>query len=83
MSASEFEQVMQAYRRSRWTMIGHAVFLGVGLLAIVLARRLVGLPPQVIATVIIVALVVFGRDIMKFIQLRSRVSELRSRLGSP
>jgi hypothetical protein len=39
---------------------------------------MMGLPPQVLTTVIIVALLVFGRDIMTFFHLRSKLARLRA-----
>ena len=73
----ELEQALRAYRKSRFTIICHAIFLALCVGATILARRMMGLPPQLLATVIIVALVVFGRDIMTFFHLRSRVAQLR------
>jgi hypothetical protein len=74
----ELEQTLVAYRKSRFTIICHAIFLGLCIAATVIARRIVGLPPQLLTTVIIVALVVFGKDIMTFFHLRSRVARLRA-----
>ncbi len=78
----EFEQVLTAYRKSRRTIFGHAIFMLGCIAAVVVARRVFGLPPQMLATVIIVALVVFGRDIMTFMRLRSRITELREQIES-
>ena len=77
MSDDELEQALRAYRKSRFTIICHAIFLGLCIAATVIARRAIGLPPQLLTTVIIVALLVFGKDIMKFFHLRSRVAQLR------
>jgi hypothetical protein len=78
MVLDEIEPVLLAYRKSRRTMWAHGIFLALCIAVVVIARRIIGLPPQVLATVIIVALVVFGRDIMVFLHLRSRLSQLRA-----
>ncbi len=82
MSTDELEQTLIAYRKSRFTMIGHGIFLALCVVFVVIARRIFGLPPQVLGLVIIVALVVFGRDIMTFIHLRSKLAQLRARAES-
>ncbi len=74
----DIEPVLMAYRKSRRTLFGHGIFMVLCIAFVVIARRIFGLPPQVLATVIIVALVVFGRDIMVFIHLRSRLAQLRA-----
>jgi hypothetical protein len=79
MSADDdFAMVQKAYRRARWTLIGHAVFLGGGLLFATVVRRAAGLPPALLGVAIIVALVLFGGDIMKFLRLRDRLRQLGS-----
>lgn len=78
----EFESVLIEYRKSRRTIIGHAIFMAACIALVVLVRRVFGLPPQMLATVLIVALLVFGWDIMNFMRLRSRVAELREQLES-
>jgi len=75
----DIEPVLMAYRKSRRTLWGHGIFMVLCIAFVVIARRIFGLPPQVLATVIIVALIVFGRDIMVFIHLRSRLAQLRAR----
>lgn len=75
--SGDFEQTLRAYRKSRFTIICHAVFIGLCALVTVLSRRFLGLPTQVLVTVLVVALVVFGRDIMVFFALRSKVARLR------
>jgi len=78
----ELERTLAAYRKSRFTMIGHAIFIGLCLGFVVLARRVFGMPPQVLGLVFIVALVVFGRDIMTFLHLRSKLAQLRAAAGN-
>ncbi len=62
-------------------MICHSIFIGLCAIATVAGRRLFGLPTQVLVTVLIVALIVFGKDIMVFFRLRSEVARLRARAG--
>lgn len=74
MSAdADLEQLWQAYRASRRTMWAHGLFLAACVVLVVVIRRIFNLPPQVLATVFIVALLVFARDIMQFMRLRSKI----------
>ena len=66
------------YRQSRFAVLCHVAFLVVALIFAVAVRRAVGLPQQMLGVVIIVALIVFGRDIMRFMHLRSKVARLRA-----
>jgi len=81
-SLDDPDQLLRAYRKSRFTIICHAIFLGVCIAAVIAGRRMMGLPPQIIATVIIVALILFGKDIMTFFRLRAEVARLRSHSDS-
>jgi hypothetical protein len=81
-AADELAATQLAYRKSRFTIICHAIFLGLCIVVTVAGRRLMGLPPQVLATVLIVALIVFGRDIMTFFHLRTRLAQLRAAADS-
>ncbi|MES2694271.1 MAG: hypothetical protein V4773_12420 [Verrucomicrobiota bacterium] len=85
MSASieaEYEQTMVAYRKSRFTMVCHVIYLGLCVAVCLMARRMMGLPPQVLGLVVIVGLVLFGKDIMTFMHLRSKLARLRSEYES-
>ena len=65
------------YRQSARTLLGHCLFLAAcGLVAIGL-RRFLRLPPALLGVALIVALIVFGADIMKFFRARDRVRALR------
>ncbi len=75
---AEFEQTLVAYRKSRITMFFHALFIGACIAACIIARRIFGMPPQVMGVVLIVALVVFGKDIMTFMALRSKLARIRA-----
>ena len=81
-TADDLEQTFHAYRKSRFTIICHAIFIGLCAIVTVVGRRLLGLPTQVLVMVLIVALVVFGRDIMKFFALRSKLARLRAEAES-
>lgn len=74
----ELERSEQAYRRARRTIIGHAVFLGLGCTAAVLLRRSFRLPPIILATVFIVALLAFAGDIMKLFYCHNELRRLRA-----
>jgi isoprenylcysteine carboxyl methyltransferase (ICMT) family protein YpbQ len=80
---AELEEAERAYRKLRFTMICHAAFFVVCCVTAVVVRRAMGLPPALLGVVIIVALVVFGGDIMKFLASRERVRRLRTALNSP
>jgi hypothetical protein len=79
--ADAHEQLLRAYRKSRFTIVCHAVFIGLCGIATVAGRRMLGLPTQVLVTVLVVALIVFGKDIMVFLRLRSELARLRARAG--
>jgi hypothetical protein len=69
-SAENFAALERAYRQARWTIIGHALFLAGCCAAAIFLRRLFRLPPALLGVVLIVALVAFGGDIMKFLRRR-------------
>ena len=81
-SDAELAEAERTYRKLRFTMLCHLGFfvLCCGLAA--LARRAMGLPPALLGVVIIVALVAFGGDIMKFIACRDRLRRLRAKASS-
>jgi hypothetical protein len=65
------------YRRARFTIICHLVFLVAVFVAGAVARRALGFSTMFLATALIVALVVFGGDIMKFLYCRNELRRLR------
>lgn len=79
---AEFAQTMIAYRKSRITMFFHALFIGACIAVCLIARRMFGMPPQVMGVVLIVALIVFGKDIMTFMALRSKLARIRAEYES-
>ena len=73
----ELERSEQAYRRSRRTVLGHVVFLGVCCTAAFLLRRTFRLPSIFLFTVFVVALLAFAGDIMKFLHCRHELHRQR------
>jgi len=73
----ERSRIETAYRRARWVIIGHAIFLGVACLVAMLLRRAGGLPQIYLFTIVTVALMVFGGDIMKLLHYRNELRRLR------
>ncbi len=84
MSAShdEISRLEAAYRRAKFTIICHAIFLGTACFVGVIVRRAAGLPPIFLFTVLVVALVLFGGDIMKLFYCRNELKRLRGNLSS-
>jgi uncharacterized integral membrane protein len=75
---AEIAEVEQAYRRARWTLIGHMVFLLACSLGAMVIRRFFKMPAAVIGTAIIVALLLFGGDVMRFFRCRDRLRRLHA-----
>jgi len=75
-------EIDAAYARATWTLWGHGAFVFLSCLALGAVRRVFGLPPQTIGVVLLVAVLVFSRDIYRWLRLRStiraRLSALRS-----
>jgi len=69
-----------AYRKSRFTIIGHAVFFFICCVVAVVARRLFKMPPALLTVVFIVALLLFGGDLLRFLSYRRRLQRLRDTL---
>jgi len=76
-SLDEITRLEVAYRRAKRTIFGHLIFVGLACLVGVVIRRAVGLPQIFLATVFIVALVLFGGDIMKLLYCRNELRRLR------
>lgn len=68
----ELAEVERAYRKARWAMVGHVLFLAIVCGGAIFLRRIFKMPPALLGVAIIVALVVFGGDIMNFMRLRDR-----------
>jgi uncharacterized membrane protein AbrB (regulator of aidB expression) len=65
------------YRQSARTLFGHFVFLVACCVVTIVLRRFLRMPPALLGVALIVALIVFGADIMKFFRARDRVRALR------
>jgi hypothetical protein len=74
----ELADAERAYRKLRFTMLCHLGFFLLCCVAVFVARRAMGLPPALLGVVIIVALIAFGGDIMKFLACRERLRRARS-----
>lgn len=69
-----------AYRKSRFTIIGHGVFFFVCCAIAVIARRMLKMPPVLLTVVFVVALLLFGGDLLRFLSYRRRLRRLRETL---
>jgi hypothetical protein len=69
-----------AYRKSRRTVIGHAVFFFLCCTVAVILRRMFNMPPALLTVVFIVALLLFGGDILKFLSYRRQLRRMREDL---
>jgi cytochrome c biogenesis protein CcdA len=72
-TAEETAAIERAYNRAWWTIVGHAIFVAACCAGVILLRRLFRLPSALLGVVFIVALIVFGGDIMKFLRARDRL----------
>jgi hypothetical protein len=71
----------RAYRKLRFTIIGHAVFFTACCVAAIIARRMLKMPPALLSVVFIVALLLFGGDLLRFLSYRRRLRHLRETLS--
>lgn len=78
----ELAEVERTYRKLRFTLLLHLGFFLACCGVAFVARRGMGLPPAMLGLVIIVALLVFGGDIWKFLTCRERLRRLRAELDS-
>jgi hypothetical protein len=77
----DLAQLEAAYRRAWFTIVGHSIFLFVCCAAAILLRRMFGMPPALLSMVFIVALVLFGADFVRFVNLRRKVLQAREHLS--
>jgi hypothetical protein len=77
VNETELDEAERTYRKLQVTMLWHLAFLVLCIVAAFVARRAMGLPPALLGVVLIVALIAFGGDIMKFLSCRDRVRRLR------
>jgi hypothetical protein len=78
---TELASLEAAYRKSRRTIIGHAVFFVVCCTGAVVLRMMMKMPPALLTVVFVVALLLFGGDILRFLSYRRRLRRLRETLS--
>jgi hypothetical protein len=74
--------IQQAYRKARWTLLMHFIFVAACSIVAILLRRMFALPPALLGVAFIVALIVFGGDVMNFLRCRDRVRRLNEHSAS-
>jgi hypothetical protein len=72
----------KAQRRAKRTLIGHAIFVFLCLIAALILRKLLRYPPQLAWTVFAVPLVVFSGDIARFLWRSHNLNRLRAKVSS-
>lgn len=77
---NELAALEAAYRKSLWTIIGHAVFFFVCCAAAVILRRMFKMPPALLTMVFVVALLLFGGDFLRFLSYRRQLRRRRESL---
>jgi hypothetical protein len=75
--AEDLVTLEAAYRKLRWTMLGHGVFFVVCCTVAIVARRMFKMPPALLTVAFIVALLLFGGDVWRFLSFRRRVRRAR------
>jgi hypothetical protein len=78
---SDLATLEAAYRRSLFTILGHAVFFIACCTVAVILRRMFKMPPALLTVVFIVALLLFGGDVLRFLSYRRRLRRLRENLS--
>jgi hypothetical protein len=74
--------IQRAYRKARWTLLMHVIFVGACSIVAIALRRMFALPPALLGVAFIVALIVFGGDVMNFLRCRDRVRRLNEHSAS-
>ena len=77
----ELASLEAAYRKSRRTIIGHAVFFLLCCTVAVVLRGMMKMPPAFLTVVFVVALGLFGGDLLRFLSYRRRLRRLRETLS--
>jgi cytochrome c biogenesis protein CcdA len=79
---TDLAAVEAAYRKILWTVLGHAAFFVVCCVAAILLRKMFRLPPALLTVAFIVALLLFGGDLIRFLNCRSQLRRLREQHNS-
>ena len=74
---TDLATVEAAYRKILRTILGHSVFFIACCVAAIVLRRMFRLPPALLTMAFFVALFLFGGDLIRFINCRSRLRRLR------
>jgi DMSO reductase anchor subunit len=74
---SHLIDALTAYRKARFTLIGHGIFFAFCCGVAVVARRMFKMPPALLTVVFAVALVLFGSDILRFLRTRRQLRRLQ------
>lgn len=74
---SRLLDALTAYRKARFTLIGHGIFFVACCAVAVVARRMFKMPPALLTVVFAVALLLFGGDILRFIRTRRQLRRLQ------
>jgi len=69
--------VEAAYRKILRTIIGHSVFFVVCCVVAIVLRKMFRMPPALLTVAFFVALLLFGGDLIRFLNCRSRLRRLR------
>ena len=75
-------ELEKAQRRAKFTLIGHAVFVGLCCFAALMLRQMLRYPPQLAWTVFAVPLVVFSGDIARWFWRSHKLKRLRAKAAS-
>ncbi|MGH7958980.1 MAG: hypothetical protein ACREH8_18495 [Opitutaceae bacterium] len=78
---TELAALEVAYRKSRRTIIGHAVFFVLCCTVAIILRRMFKMPPALLSVVFFVALILFGGDLLRFLSYRRRLRRTRENLN--
>jgi len=76
-TANDLVKAEADYRKARFTIIGHGIFFVACCTLAVIARRMFKLPPALLTVVFVVALLLFGGDLLRFLSTKRRLGRLR------
>jgi hypothetical protein len=76
-TANDLAKAETDYRKARFTIIGHGIFFVACCTLAVIARRMFKMPPALLTVVFVVALLLFGGDLLRFLSTKRRLGRLR------